>query len=101
MRPVGLGGSKKLQDLFVDAKVPRAERSTWLILEVGGAVLWVPGLARSEQATVTSATRRVLVVEARRGPGWRSGRYTAALHRVAAENPICYRASWRRIEPSF
>jgi tRNA(Ile)-lysidine synthase len=68
MRPVGLGGSKKLQDVFVDAKVPRAERSSWLVLEVGGVVLWVPGLARAEQATVTPATRRVLVVEARREP---------------------------------
>src|SRR5262249_12325433 len=26
VRPLGLGGSKKLQDVFVDAKVPRAER---------------------------------------------------------------------------
>jgi tRNA(Ile)-lysidine synthase len=68
VRPVGLGGSKKLQDVFVDAKVPRAERSSWLVLEVGGVVLWVPGLARAEQATVTPATRRVLVVEARREP---------------------------------
>src|SRR5262249_15938352 len=29
VRQVGLGGSKKLQDVFVDAKVPRAERSSW------------------------------------------------------------------------
>jgi tRNA(Ile)-lysidine synthase len=68
VRPLGLGGSKKLQDVFVDAKVPRAERSSWLVLEDGASVLWVPGLARAEQATVTSATRRVLVVEARRAP---------------------------------
>jgi tRNA(Ile)-lysidine synthase len=26
LRPCGLGGRKKLQDLFVDRKVPRAER---------------------------------------------------------------------------
>jgi tRNA(Ile)-lysidine synthase len=66
LRPLGLGGSKKLQDVFVDAKVPRVERCSWLVLESGGAVLWVPGLARDEGAPVASATRRVLVVEARR-----------------------------------
>jgi tRNA(Ile)-lysidine synthase len=66
LRPLGLGGSKKLQDVFVDAKVPREDRPSWPVLEGDGAVIWVPGLARGEGAAVTAATRRVLVVEAHR-----------------------------------
>jgi tRNA(Ile)-lysidine synthase len=66
IRPLGLGGSKKLQDVFVDAKVPRHERATWPILEAGGSIAWVAGLVRSEKALVGRASRRLLVVEALR-----------------------------------
>jgi tRNA(Ile)-lysidine synthase len=65
IRPLGLGGTKKLQDVFVDAKVPREERAAWPVVE-SGAILWLPGLVRSEHATVGPGTRRVLVVEAAR-----------------------------------
>jgi len=64
IRPLGLGGSKKLQDVFVDAKTPRWERATWPIVETGGAIAWVAGLARSEVALVEPSSRRLLVVEA-------------------------------------
>jgi tRNA(Ile)-lysidine synthase len=66
IRPLGLGGSRKLQDVFVDAKVPRHERATWPILETGGVIAWVPGLVRGEVALVERTTRRLLVVEALR-----------------------------------
>ncbi len=44
-RPAGLGGrSRKLQDLFVDRKVPRAERTRIpLVLDAAGRVVWVVG----------------------------------------------------------
>jgi tRNA(Ile)-lysidine synthase len=45
MRPAGLGGSKSLQDLFTDRKVPRALRHTLPVVEAGGEVLWVAGVA--------------------------------------------------------
>jgi len=41
----GMGtGHKRLQDLFVDAKVPAAERDGWPVVVAGGTILWVPGL---------------------------------------------------------
>ncbi len=68
IRPLGLQGTKKLQDVFVDGKVPREERVGWPILEGGGRILWLPGLVRSEEGPVGPGVRRVLVVEAvRRG----------------------------------
>jgi tRNA(Ile)-lysidine synthase len=66
LRPLGLGGSKKLQDVFVDAKVPRGERPSWPVVEQGGSILWVPGLARSDRALVEPRSRKLLVVEANR-----------------------------------
>ena len=39
-----LRGRKKLQDVFVDAKVPVRLRDTWPILALDDVVIWVPGL---------------------------------------------------------
>jgi tRNA(Ile)-lysidine synthase len=39
------GRSKKVQDLFVDAKVPRAERDEWPLVVHEGEVVSVPGIA--------------------------------------------------------
>jgi tRNA(Ile)-lysidine synthase len=41
------GRRKKVQDLFVDAKVPRAERDAWPIVVSGGEVVAVPGVAEA------------------------------------------------------
>jgi tRNA(Ile)-lysidine synthase len=62
MRPRGLGGSKKLQDLFVDAKLPRAQRAHTPILVCGSDILCAGGLRASEIGTPTEKTRRVLEV---------------------------------------
>jgi tRNA(Ile)-lysidine synthase len=42
-RPLGLGGCKKLQDFFVDAKVPRAERARIPLVVSGQRIAWVAG----------------------------------------------------------
>jgi tRNA(Ile)-lysidine synthase len=39
------GRSKKVQDLFVDAKVPRSEREAWPLVVRGDDVVAVPGIA--------------------------------------------------------
>ncbi len=40
---MGMRGSRKLQDIFVDAKVPRACRSRIPVVECGGEIIWIPG----------------------------------------------------------
>jgi tRNA(Ile)-lysidine synthase len=49
MRPAGLGGTKTLQDLFTDRKVPRALRRTLPVVEAEGAIVWVAGVAVDER----------------------------------------------------
>ena len=49
LRPAGLGGTKTLQDLFTDRKVPRALRRTLPVVEAGGEIAWVAGVAVAEE----------------------------------------------------
>jgi tRNA(Ile)-lysidine synthase len=48
-QPLGLPGAKKLQDFFVDAKVPREERSRIPLLVVGEEIAWVVGHRIAEE----------------------------------------------------
>ena len=69
-QPLGLErGSKKLQDYFVDAQVPRRERDTVPLLVSPKGVVWVAGHAIAHWARVTPETRRVLRVELARADG--------------------------------
>jgi tRNA(Ile)-lysidine synthase len=53
MQPLGMAGSRKLQDLFVDAKVPRAERRQRpVIVDGDGRILWVAGLRIAHRAAL-------------------------------------------------
>jgi tRNA(Ile)-lysidine synthase len=45
MRPVGGRGSRKLQDILVDARVPREDRDSWPLVFAGDRLAWVPGVA--------------------------------------------------------
>lgn len=62
MRPLGMKGHKKLKDIFIDAKVPRARRAGVPIVESGGEVIWAAGLKRAEGYRVTGKTGRVLKI---------------------------------------
>ena len=49
MRPLGLDGTKSLQDLFTDRKVPRAQRHRLPVVVSDGEIAWVPGVATGER----------------------------------------------------
>jgi tRNA(Ile)-lysidine synthase len=53
-------GQKKLQDFFVDAKVPRHQRCRVPLVVSGGEIAWVVGFRVDERFKVTDSTRRVL-----------------------------------------
>jgi tRNA(Ile)-lysidine synthase len=56
MRPLGLGGSRSLQDLFTDRKVPRSRRHALPVVVSDGEIAWVPGVATGERFRVTART---------------------------------------------
>jgi tRNA(Ile)-lysidine synthase len=65
-RPLGLTGHKKLQDFFVDRKVPRRERDrTPLVVDGNDRLVWVAGYAVSEDFRVSDRTRAVVILNLR------------------------------------
>jgi len=47
-------GTRKLQDVFVDARVPREERNAWPLVFSGERLAWVPGVAVDDQLEAIS-----------------------------------------------
>lgn len=52
--PTGLDGSKKVHDLFVDAKIPEYLRDTIPVFVCGEEVVWIPGYRVSRHFAVPS-----------------------------------------------
>ncbi|TMV44291.1 tRNA lysidine(34) synthetase TilS [Paenibacillus mesophilus] len=66
MEPLGLKGTKKVKDMFIDEKMPPETRDRVpLVLDASGRILWIPGVRRSTHATVSETTSRVLVMKVR------------------------------------
>jgi tRNA(Ile)-lysidine synthase len=59
-------GRKKLQDLFVDHKIPRRLRSQIPILVDREGILWVLGVRRANRAKISEKTKRILEVRIER-----------------------------------
>ncbi|MDR2609984.1 MAG: tRNA lysidine(34) synthetase TilS [Clostridiales Family XIII bacterium] len=53
MRPKGMDGTKKLQDIFTDKKVPRADRDAIMLLAAGSEILWIPNIRISREYIIT------------------------------------------------
>jgi tRNA(Ile)-lysidine synthase len=64
MRPVGLGGTKSLQDLFTDRKIPRELRRTLPVVEAADEIAWVAGVALSERCAPNPATKTLTSLSA-------------------------------------
>jgi tRNA(Ile)-lysidine synthase len=60
--PFGMQGSKKVQDLLVDMKVPRHARRNLVALWDGNGMLWLVGVRRGSAAPVKEGTERVLAL---------------------------------------
>jgi tRNA(Ile)-lysidine synthase len=65
MRPLGLGGSKSLQDLFTDRKVPRALRGELPVVEASGEIVWVAGVAVDERYATGEDDENAIALSAR------------------------------------
>ena len=62
--PLGLEGSKSLQDLFTDRGVPRSHRRLLPVVLSGDEIVWVAGLAIAERCKIWAGTRQTLVISA-------------------------------------
>ncbi len=62
-QPLGMKGSKKLKDFFIDEKIPLKEREKIPLLVRGKEIVWVVGHRISDKAKVTNKTEKVLMIE--------------------------------------
>jgi len=67
MRALGLTQPKRLQDILVDARVPRHLRDTLPLVSDGEEIVWIPGVTIAQSKRVTAMTRRQLHLEIERG----------------------------------
>ena len=67
LHPLGAPGSKKVQDVLVDRKVPRDDRDTLPIVTTSkGDIVWVAGQVLADGFRVTPLTTSVVVLTLRR-----------------------------------
>ncbi|HZA88938.1 MAG TPA: tRNA lysidine(34) synthetase TilS [Solirubrobacterales bacterium] len=64
IRPLGMHGTKSLQDLFTDRRVPRSLRHRLPVVTAGERVAWVAGVAVSEEFRLSHANGDVVVLSA-------------------------------------
>lgn len=63
MEPLGLNGTKKVKDMFIDRKVPLRMRDKIPVVEdAAGHILWIPGVGRSRYALQGPNTKQVLIL---------------------------------------
>ncbi len=63
IQPYGMKGSRKLQDIFVDAKVPADQRGTIPVLECGDKIAWIPGYRIAHPFQVTDEKALQVTIE--------------------------------------
>lgn len=62
LRPFGMSGSKKLSDIFNDAKISAAKKTSVPLLCKGDKIIWIAGLRRSIYYPVTETTTEIVSV---------------------------------------
>lgn len=61
--PLGMRGSKKLKDFFIDEKIPGDLRDQIPLISCAQDILWVIGYRMSEKYKVDEKTKKILVLE--------------------------------------
>ena len=52
MSVLGLNGTKKIKDIFIDSKVPRTKRDSYpLLVDANDNILWIPNIKKSKYNT--------------------------------------------------
>jgi tRNA(Ile)-lysidine synthase len=65
--PLGMNGSKKLKDLFIDLKVSKDKRDLVSIVCFGDDIAWVVGYRVSDKFKITKETKNILEIKIESG----------------------------------
>jgi len=61
-KPLGLNGSKKLKDFFIDEKIPKTERDKIPLFVDQEKILWVSGMRVDQRVAVSASTKNILMI---------------------------------------
>ena len=64
--PLGMKGTKKLKDIFIDMKIPKEDRERVPILCFDEKIAWIIGIKISEDFKVTNTSKKILKVVVKR-----------------------------------
>ncbi len=60
---LGMKGSKKVKEIFIEKKIPKRLRELWPLVISEEKIIWIPGLARSSYGIVSSNTKEIIRME--------------------------------------
>jgi tRNA(Ile)-lysidine synthetase-like protein len=60
LTPLGMSGTRKLQDILVDRHVPRVRRDELPVVVAAGRIIWVPGVVQAAHSAVSPSSDRLL-----------------------------------------
>ena len=63
LKPLGVGGFKKVKDLFIDEKIPRFLRKSIPIFETADGIIWVGGVRNDDRFKVHKRESRFLRIK--------------------------------------
>jgi tRNA(Ile)-lysidine synthase len=64
IEPLGVSGTKKIKDLFIDAKIPPSWREKApIVTDASGKVVWIPFIRRSKHALIHDETKDVVEIQ--------------------------------------
>ncbi|GAA0725995.1 tRNA lysidine(34) synthetase TilS [Clostridium malenominatum] len=66
IKPLGMKGSKKLKDLFIDLKIPKEKRNDIPLICFGEEIAWVIGYRISEDFKIEKSTKNILKISIER-----------------------------------
>lgn len=64
--PLGMKGSKKLKDIFIDMKIPKEKRDEILLIQFNNDISWIVGIKMSDKFKITKETKNILKVSVKR-----------------------------------
>jgi tRNA(Ile)-lysidine synthase len=63
--PLGMSGTRKLSDIYIDRKVKRQRRANWPVVVLGDEICWIPGLVRGRAGLVNPSSKAIVRLAAR------------------------------------
>lgn len=61
--PLGMEGTQKLKDYFINNKVPQRQRTAYPVMVSDGAIIWLAGHRIAEPVKITPASKRIIRAE--------------------------------------